>query len=56
MTDSEKAGYAWTAWSFGVEKGYVNDAIARNVGKECFNLLAGGLAGVVLAVGGVMVA
>lgn len=55
MTVKEQAGYAWTAWSRAVDKGYVYDSIARNVGKECFNLLAGGLVGVVAAVGGVMV-
>jgi hypothetical protein len=54
-TETEKLGYAWTAWERAVNQGYVKDAIKRRVGEECYNLLAGGLVGVVAAVGGVMV-
>lgn len=48
-------GYAWEAWERAVDKGYVDNSIRRHVGEECFNLLVGGMAGVVAAVGGVMV-
>jgi hypothetical protein len=47
--------YAWAAWEHAVAKGYIEDAVLRNVGEECFNVLAGGLVGVIAAVGGVMV-
>ncbi|MDX2269137.1 MAG: hypothetical protein NW208_13595 [Bryobacter sp.] len=54
-TETEKLGYAWKAWERACNEGYVNQAIKRRVGEECFNLLVGGLVGVVAAVGGVMV-
>ncbi len=55
MTTKEQLGWAYTSWSYAVERGYVYDSIARNVGKECFGLLTGGLVGIVASVGGVMV-
>ncbi len=56
MTITDRACYAWTAWDRAVINGYVTESIRRHVGEECFTLLVGGLAGVVAAVGGVMVA
>lgn len=55
MTTTEQFQYAWTAWSHAVTKGYVTNAIYRHVGAECFDLLVGGVAGIVTAVGAVMV-
>ncbi|MCZ2156509.1 MAG: hypothetical protein LC114_21830 [Bryobacterales bacterium] len=56
MTVTQQAQCAWTAWDRAVTKGYVSESIRRHVGEECFTLLVGGIAGVVLAVGSVMVA
>lgn len=55
MSVNDQTEYVWTAWSRAIDKGYIKDSIVNHVGEECFNLLAGGLVGIVAAVGGVMV-
>jgi hypothetical protein len=47
--------YAYLAWEKAVNEGYVYKSIEKYVGKELYNLMIGGLAGIVLAVGSVVV-
>ena len=49
------SGYAYLDWEKAVNEGYVYKSIEKYVGKELYNLMIGGLAGVVLAVGSVVV-
>jgi hypothetical protein len=47
--------YAYVAWEKAVNEGYVYKSIEKYVGQELYNLMIGGLAGIVLAVGSVVV-
>jgi hypothetical protein len=55
MEQLNNSKYAYEAWDRAIKQGYVYKSIQKYVGQELYNLLIGGVAGIVLSVGLVMV-